>query len=120
MPDRSWWARPRCSIWITGLLTTRSSIPKRSSSLPRGEQQTSFDAALEDRKLTHVYVDWKEINRHRQPAGYGFTDFVTPVRFNGWVAAGVLEPAQMMGADQALYSVRRAGGTQPTTAAPPD
>ncbi|MGZ3388848.1 MAG: hypothetical protein ACXVCF_04590, partial [Isosphaeraceae bacterium] len=40
---------------------------------------------------THVYVDWKEINRHRAPAGYGFTDFVTPERFAAWVQARVLD-----------------------------
>ena len=45
----------------------------------------------DERKLTHIYVDWKEIQRHRQPGGYGFTDFVTPERFAEWVAAGVLE-----------------------------
>ena len=40
--------------------------------------------------MTHVYIDWLEIERHRQRGGYGFTSYVTPDLFAGWVAAGVL------------------------------
>jgi 4-amino-4-deoxy-L-arabinose transferase-like glycosyltransferase len=61
---------------------------------------------LHDRRVTHVYVDWKEIARHRHPAGYGFTDYVTPRRFAAWVAAGVLGPPTPMGVEQDLYEVR--------------
>jgi hypothetical protein len=63
-------------------------------------------STLHDRGVTHVYVDWKEIDRHRDPSGYGFTDYVTPLRFAGWVAAGVLGPPTVMGAEQDLYEVR--------------
>ncbi len=83
--------------------------PETIEQLAKGRTAEEFRRALEDRNLTHVYVDWKEITRHRQPGGYGFSDFVTPVRFAGWVAAGVLEPAQMMGAEQELYEVRPVG-----------
>ncbi len=94
--------------------------PETIEQLAKGRTAEEFRRALEDRNLTHVYVDWKEITRHRQPGGYGFTDFVTPVRFAGWVAAGVLEPAQMMGADQALYKVRPAGESRPPGDSPPE
>ena len=60
---------------------------------------------LRERRLTHVYVDWKEIQRHREPGGYGFTDFVTPERFARWVADGVLERPRLVGQEQELYRI---------------
>src|SRR5204862_7031859 len=71
-----------------------------------GKDPEAFRRALRQRHLTHIYVDWKEIRRHRQPGGYGFTDFVTPERFAGWVAAGVLERPTSVGPEQELYAVR--------------
>ena len=41
--------------------------------------------------ITHVFVDWNEVLRHRVPAGYGFTDFVTPDRFLQMESEGILE-----------------------------
>ena len=55
-------------------------------------------------QLTHIYVDWKEIQRHRQPGGYGFTEFVTRERFAGWVAAGT---------PGAAHRIRRGSGAVP-------
>jgi len=71
-----------------------------------GKDHQDFHRALRDRGVTHVYVDWKEIQRHRQSGGYGFTDFVTPERFAIWVRAGVLERPRWIGQDQELYRVR--------------
>ena len=51
-----------------------------------GKSPAAFRQVLHDRGITHIYVDWKEIERHRDPAGYGFTDFVTRERFADWVA----------------------------------
>jgi 4-amino-4-deoxy-L-arabinose transferase-like glycosyltransferase len=62
--------------------------------------------ALRERQLTHIYVDWKEIQRHRQPGGYGFTDFVTPARFADWVAAGILDRPVKVGPEQEYYPIR--------------
>lgn len=59
--------------------------------------------------ITHVYVDWKEIERYRSPGNYGFTPFVTRERLDGLVAAGVLDPPTAMGALQDAYRVRPAG-----------
>ncbi len=53
---------------------------------------------LLDRRITHVYVDWAEIDRYRKPGNYGFTDFETPEVFDALVAAGVLGPASRIGA----------------------
>ena len=74
--------------------------------LASGKTPDEFRRALHERNLTHVYVDWKEIERHRQPDGYGFTDFVTPDRFAHWVAAGVLERPPRLGPEQELYRVQ--------------
>ena len=46
--------------------------------LAAGKTPERLRRALQEQHLTHIYVDWKEIQRHRQPGGYGFTDFVTP------------------------------------------
>ncbi len=53
----------------------------------RQERSKSSSKRFDERNLTHIYVDWKEIQRHRQPGGYGFTDFVKRSRFAEWVAA---------------------------------
>jgi hypothetical protein len=74
-------------------------------SLASGKAPEEFRQALREWHLTHVYVDWKEVKRHRQPGGYGFTDFVTPERFAGWVAAGILERPTLVGTDQELYRI---------------
>ena len=73
--------------------------------LAKGKSPEQFRDALRQHGLTHVYIDWKEIKRHRQPGGYGFTDFVTRSRAAGWVADGVLSTPVPLGADQELYRV---------------
>ncbi len=73
-----------------------------------GKTPEQLRLALEERHLTHIYVDWKEIQRHRQLGGYGFTDFVTPARFADWVAAGILDRPIKIGLEQELYPIRRA------------
>jgi len=80
--------------------------PETIELLASGKTPAEFRRALQERKLTHIYVDWKEIKRHRRPEGYGFTDFVTPDRFAHWVAAGVLENPSLLGPEQELYRVR--------------
>jgi hypothetical protein len=80
--------------------------PETIEVLASGKSPAELRRALHERQLTHIYVDWKEIARHRQPGGYGFTDFVIPDRFARWVAAGVLERPRNLGTEQELYSVR--------------
>jgi hypothetical protein len=83
--------------------------------LAAGKTADQFHQRLKDMGITHIYVDWKEINRHRAQGGYGFTDFVTPQRFLDWTQAGVLDrPAPIalesnpprFATEQELYSVR--------------
>lgn len=48
---------------------------------------------LSDEGITHVFVNWLEILRYRAPGSYGYTDFVTPERFDQLRQLGVLAPA---------------------------
>lgn len=80
--------------------------PETIETMASGRSAAEFRRALHERKITHIYVDWKEINRHRHPAGYGFTEFVTPERFAAWTSAGVLSGPASVGMEQDLYEVR--------------
>ncbi len=62
--------------------------------------------SLRERGITHVYVDWQEIDRYRAPDHYGFTEFVTPNLFAGFVKAGALRPPLSIGLQHELYAVR--------------
>jgi hypothetical protein len=81
--------------------------PETIELLAKDKSAAEFRRALKNRGITHIYVDWKEIKRHRDPAGYGFTDFVTPGRFSDWVASGVLSrPMRVLpGYEVELYDV---------------
>jgi len=70
--------------------------PETIELLASGKTPDEFRRALHERNLTHIYVDWEEIQRYREPGNYGFTDFVTHDRFAEWVAAGVLEGPQLV------------------------
>jgi hypothetical protein len=64
--------------------------PETIEQLAAGKSPEELHRILKALGITHVYVDWKEINRHRAPGGYSFTNFVTPARFADWIRAGVL------------------------------
>ena len=49
-----------------------------------------IQAALKDRGITHVVVNWGEILRYRMPASYGFTHYVQPSRFEELIKQNVL------------------------------
>ncbi|REK12351.1 MAG: hypothetical protein DWQ37_12365 [Planctomycetota bacterium] len=59
--------------------------------LARDKSPEQVRQALEDRGITHIYVDWPEIERYRQPGNYGITDFLQRDLFDALVKAGVLE-----------------------------
>ena len=80
--------------------------------LAKGRTPGQVGDALKRLGVTHVYVDWHEIERYRSPGNYGFTPFVTPAEFDRLVDAGVLAPAVAVavgvgvGTDRELYRVR--------------
>ena len=52
-------------------------------------------ATLHEQGVTHVFVNWAEVLRYRVPGSYGYTDFVSPARFQELVAANVLTPVAL-------------------------
>ena len=75
-------------------------------SIARGKAPAEVHRALVARRITHIYVDWAEIDRYRRPGNYGFTDFETPQVFERLVEAGVLGPATRINGRQELYAIR--------------
>ncbi|MDX2036346.1 MAG: glycosyltransferase family 39 protein [Isosphaeraceae bacterium] len=74
--------------------------------LTSGRSVDEIRRTFRERGITHVYVDWHEIERYRSPGNYGYTDYVVPARFDEWVAAGLLGPPLPLGTRQILYEVR--------------
>jgi len=73
--------------------------------LTRDRSAEEVRSALAKRGITHVYVDWFEIERYRSPGNYGFTSYVTPELFDRLVKLEVLGPPVPLGGRQDLYPV---------------
>jgi hypothetical protein len=73
--------------------------------IARGRTPREVGEALRRLGITHVYVDWFEVERYRSPGNYGFTPFVTPALFAGLVEANVLKAPSRLGMRQELYEV---------------
>jgi hypothetical protein len=86
--------------------------------LARGRPPEQVREALAAAGVTHVYVDWSEIDRYRSPGNYGFSPFVTPGLFAGLVAAGVLEPPEALDPKHELYRVHNSGLRKPSRRGP--
>lgn len=75
--------------------------------LARDRSPEEVRRALVARGVTHVFVDWPEIARHRKPGGYGFTGWVRPEVFAGLERAGVLakRAIPVPETDRELYAI---------------
>jgi hypothetical protein len=73
--------------------------------LARGRSPEEVREALRRLGVTHLYVDWSEIERYRSPGNYGFTKFVTPEVFARLVEADALGAPTRPGPKQELYRV---------------
>ncbi|QDT91177.1 hypothetical protein [Gimesia algae] len=63
-------------------------VPDRSLKMkPAQEIKEKFKTE----QIAYVYVNWAEILRYRLPGSYGYTDYVTPARFEQLIQEGVLE-----------------------------
>ncbi len=82
------------SIFVAWFAEPDPSRPPGEWSLQPTE---TIRATLAERGVTHVLVNWSEIVRYLAPGSYGFSEFVTPERFNELVAAGLLEPLDASG-----------------------
>jgi hypothetical protein len=74
--------------------------------LVRGRTPEHVRSDLARLGVTHVYVDWFEIERYRSPGNYGFTTFVTREVFVELMRAEILDAPVAIGAKQELYRVR--------------
>ena len=77
--------------------------------IARGRSPEEIGEELRRQGITHIYVDWFEIERYRSPGNYGFTPFVTPEVFERLVKADVLKSPTRIGLRQDLYEVRPFG-----------
>jgi hypothetical protein len=73
--------------------------------IDRDRSPEEVRSELARRGITHIYVDWFDIDRYRSPGNYGFTDYVTPDRFERLVRAGVLSEPRSYGVKRELYTV---------------
>jgi hypothetical protein len=73
--------------------------------LARDRTPAEARKAIAERGITHIYVDWAEVERYRRPGNYGFTDFVTRAVFERLVHAGILEPLRPPDNQRSLYKV---------------
>lgn len=73
--------------------------------LTRDRSPDEIRGELQRLGITHVYVDWFEIERYRSPGNYGFTDYVTPELFARLVSARILRRPVAIGPQQELFEV---------------
>jgi hypothetical protein len=71
-----WSARRRPSTSATRSSTNTVFDREILETIAAGRTPAQVRRSLAALGVTHVYVDWSEIARHRRPGGYGFTPFV--------------------------------------------
>jgi len=77
------------------------------ATLAAGQPPAQVHAELLARGISHVYVNWPEIARYRQPGNYGFSPIPQPALFSQLVNTGVLEPLPPIpGEAERAYRVR--------------
>jgi len=79
---------------------------ERIETIATGKSSAQIHAELKRLGVTHVFVDWFEIRRYRQPGNYGFTDFVTQDFFDTLVRDQVLASPSYPAAQKTLYMVK--------------
>ena len=73
--------------------------------IAKGRSPEQVGAELRRLGVTHIYVDWFEVDRYRSRGNYGFTPFVQPEVFARLVEAKVLKLPRRMGLRQELYEL---------------
>ena len=64
--------------------------------------------ALRRQRISHVLIDWMELNRYRSPGNYGYSDYVTPELLQTeFVATGLLRlvPTEIVPESAQMYEV---------------
>ena len=87
-----WSARRRSSTSTTPILYNTVFNPETIELLAAGKNPRGVPCRAQASGASPTSTSTgKRSSRHRDPAGYGFTDFVTPERFAAWIEAGVLD-----------------------------
>ena len=60
------------------------------------QSEVQIRETLKRHGITHVFVNWREILRYREPGSYGYTDFVHPKRIRELQRMGVLGPERRL------------------------
>lgn len=63
-------------------------LPDDEQSLKSADEIRS---TLAEHGITHIFVNWQEVLRYRDPASYGYTEFVSPERFVELLEMGTLK-----------------------------
>lgn len=92
---------------------------ERLAEIIAGRSPAEIADELRRQGITHVYVDWSEIERHRKPGGYGFSPVVTRTLFEDLVSSRVLTPPVPMGPNHLLYRVVGLPNTPPENRSSP-
>jgi hypothetical protein len=59
--------------------------------LVQGRPERELSLELTRRRISHIYVSWREVERYRSRGNYGITPYIQPEVFQRLVKAGVLE-----------------------------
>ncbi|MGD9722748.1 MAG: ArnT family glycosyltransferase [Pirellulales bacterium] len=74
--------------------------------IARDRSPEAVRRALAQRHISHIYVNWREVQRYRSPGNYGITPFIEPAVFAPLVEAGVLARLPLIeGNPNELYRV---------------
>ena len=67
---------------------------------------------LREAGIGYVFVNWLEVLRYREPGSYGYTEFVTPERFERLVEGGVLNEDSLSVRETTVFVDRLSTGKQ--------
>ncbi len=73
--------------------------------LTKGKSPEQVRQGLRDLGVTHVYVDWHEIDRYKSPGNYGFSEHVNKALFESLVNDKILSSPERWGPEQEIYQV---------------
>jgi hypothetical protein len=68
-------------------------------SIVRNRSEQERRRLLDKLNISHVYIDWAELRRYRQPGNYGYSDYVQPQLVHGQLVAEqeILRPIPVPG-----------------------
>ena len=73
----------------------------------KGQTTEARRERLAELKISHIYFDWAELRRYRQPGNYGYSSYVTPGLVHDELVAqqGLLRKVTVVGLDDIVGEV---------------